>query len=189
LNAALVTAATGEVGRMALVLNVVLFQLGWFACVLGAAHGWPWLGVWVALGVLAWHLARSVQPAREAALLAGAAVVGTAFETLLVQTGWLRYGGGSGLLIEGTAPMWMVALWALFATTLNVSMRALRPRLVLAALLGAVGGPLAYYGGARLGALELVSPGAALAAIGIGWAVLTPLLFTAARRWDGYARP
>ena len=92
-------------------------------------------------------------------------------------------------LVEGAAPYWMVALWALFATTLNVSLRWLRARPWLGALLGALGGPAAYYAGARLGALELATAGAGLGAIAIGWAVLTPLLLGTARRLDGYARP
>jgi hypothetical protein len=29
---------------MRLLVNFVAFQLGWFACVLGAAQGLPWLG-------------------------------------------------------------------------------------------------------------------------------------------------
>jgi hypothetical protein len=81
----------------------------------------------------------------------------------------------------------MVALWANFATTLNVSMRLLRSRLLLAALFGAIGAPLAYYAGARLGAVDLVATLPALLAIGAGWLVLCPLLFAAARRLDGYA--
>ena len=95
----------------------------------------------------------------------------------------------SGVLLQGLAPYWMVALWAIFATTLNVSLRWLRGRAVLAAALAAVGGPAAYYAGAQLGALKLVAPGAALAAIGAGWAVIAPALLAAARRVDGYAQP
>lgn len=172
---------------MALAVNVLLFQLGWFACVLGAAHGLPWLGVGAAAPIVAWHVARAVRPRRELALIAVAVLIGALFETLLAQSGWLRF-DDAGMLIAGTAPVWMVALWALFATTLNVSMRALRSRWVVAVLLGAVGAPLAYWGGARLGALELVTAGPALAAIAVGWAGLTPLLFSAARKLDGYAR-
>jgi hypothetical protein len=175
-----------EIDRMTLAVNVLLFQLGWFACVLGAAYGQPWLGVGVAALVVGWHLARAAHPRRELALVSAAVLIGAVFETLLARSGWLLF-DPRGMLLAGTAPVWMVALWALFATTLNVAMRALRSRLVLAALFGAVGAPLAYWGGARLGALELVAAGAALAAIGIGWALLTPLLFSAARRLDGYA--
>ena len=114
-------------------------------------------------------------------------LVGAAFETLLAQTGWVRFANGT--LLADTAPYWMVMLWAVFATTLNVSLRWLRARPGLAALFGAIGGPIAYYSGAKLGALELAAAGAALVAIAIGWALLTPLLLGAARRLDGYATP
>ena len=36
-----------------MVVNFVAFQVGWFACVLGAARGWPLLGPLVALAILA----------------------------------------------------------------------------------------------------------------------------------------
>jgi hypothetical protein len=71
----------------------------------------------------------------------------------------------------------MVALWANFAATLNVSLGALRARPWLAALLGGLGGPLAYWGGAGLGAMRLVEPLPALLVLAAGWAALTPLLF------------
>lgn len=172
---------------MNLLLNVILFQAGWFACVLGAANGLPWAGALAAVAIVGWHLARARQPRQELALVAAAVVVGAVFETMLVQTGWVRF--DAGVLLEGAAPYWMVALWALFATTLNVSLRSLRERLWLAALLGAAGGPAAYYAGSRLGALEFAAVGAALVAIGVGWAVLAPALLAAARRLDGYAQP
>lgn len=169
---------------MNIAINMLLFQAGWFACVLGAANGRPWIGVLAATGIVAWHLVRAVRPVPELALVAAAIGIGAVFETLLVQSGWVQFDGG--MLFEGTAPYWMVALWAIFATTLNVSLRALRPYLSIAALFGAVGGPAAYYGGAKLGAMELASAGLALTAIGLGWAILTPALFGAARRLDGY---
>ena len=171
---------------MTLLVNVLLFQAGWFACVLGAAHGLPWIGALAAVLVIGWHLARAARPGPELTLIVAAALVGALFETALARLGWVRF--ASGVLVEGTAPYWMVALWAIFATTLNVSLRALRPHLWLAALLGAVGGPAAYYAGARLGALELTALGAALAALSAGWAILTPALMRAAERLDGYAR-
>ncbi len=171
---------------MTLLVNILLFQAGWFACVLGAAHGMPWAGPLGAAAIVAWHLARAAQPGQELALVVVAAVTGALFETLLVQAGWVRF--GTGVLIEGTAPYWMVALWTIFATTLNVSLRWLRARTGLAALFGAIGGPAAYYAGAELGALELVRIDAALVAIAAGWAVLTPVLLRAARRLDGCAR-
>jgi hypothetical protein len=170
---------------MFIVLNAALYQAGWLACTLGAAHGWRWAGPAAVAAIVAWHLARASRPAAELRLVAIAAAGGLFFETALMQSGWLAYAGGPGPV--ELAPLWIVALWALFATTFNVSLRALRARPVLAAILGAVGGPAAYYAGARLGALELVSPIPALAAIAIVWAIATPVLMRVARSHDGYA--
>jgi hypothetical protein len=77
-------------------------------------------------------------------------------------------------------------MWMVFATTLNLSLRWLQGHRLAAIGLGAIGGPLAYWGGARLGAMEFVVPVAATAALAIGWAVLTPVLVRLARRYDGY---
>lgn len=170
-----------------LLINALLSQVAWFGAVIGAARGLPWIGVAAVAAVGAWHLARAEAPVREVVLLALAVAGGAVFETLMVKTGLLEFEGG-GALLAGTAPVWMVALWANFATTLNVSLRVLRSRLLAASLLGAIGAPLAYYGGQELGAVNMPAPGPALATIAAGWAILTPLLFLAARRFDGYAR-
>jgi hypothetical protein len=168
------------------VANVALVQAGWFACVLGAAHGMPWIAAIAAALIVAWHALRAERPARELALVGFAVALGTAFDTVLLQSRVVHFAAGA--LVDGIAPYWMVALWAIFATTLNVSLRWLRAHPALGSLLGGIGGPLAYYAGARLGALRFAAAGAALAAIAIGWAVLTPVLFATARRLDGYAR-
>jgi hypothetical protein len=55
-------------------------------------------------------------------------------------------------------------------------MRWLRRSTAIAAVAGAIGGPLAFFAGSSIGAVELVSPAIALIAIGIGWAVMLPLL-------------
>ena len=47
------------------VINVVAFQGGWLACVLGAANGMPWIGPAVCLPILALHLAWAARPLWE----------------------------------------------------------------------------------------------------------------------------
>jgi hypothetical protein len=168
--------------RMAIAANVVLFQLGWFACVLGAARGWAREGVALALAIVAVHVARAVHPRRELLLVAVAAATGALADSLLAATGWLRYESAEPL--QGMAPYWIVALWALFAITLNVSMRALRARPLAGALFGLAGGPLAYLGGEKLGAVALVQPLPALAALALVWALATPLLLALALRLE-----
>jgi hypothetical protein len=165
--------------------NFALFQIGWFACVLAGAQGHPWLGTGVAVAIAAWHVARAVRPRDEFILLLTCAAIGAVFDSTLVAFGWVGY--PSGALVAGTAPVWVVALWMLFGTTLNVSLRWLRPMPLAAAVLGAVGGPLAYWGGERLGGMTFLVPFAATLAFAAGWAVLTPALCRLATRFDGYA--
>ncbi|MEP7061024.1 MAG: DUF2878 domain-containing protein [Betaproteobacteria bacterium] len=165
--------------------NFIAFQVGWFACVVGAARGHPALGTSIAIVVTAAHLAFARQWRAELALLLAAAAIGAAWDSLLAATGWVHF--TNGVLVAGTAPYWIVALWVLFATTLNVSLGWLKHRLALAALLGAIGGPLAYLGGARLGALSFGNDIAAIIALALGWAALTPLLLRIAARHDGYS--
>lgn len=166
-------------------LNIAVYQIVWFACVASAASGHAPVGIAVAAAAVALHLALARVPLRELRLIAFAAVLGGAFESLLVASGWVRM--DADLLVAGVVPLWMVALWAAFATTLNVSLRALRSRYLLGAVLAGTGAPLAYYAGARLGALEWTHALPAALMIAAGWAVLLPLLMRSAQRHDGYA--
>lgn len=168
-----------------IVSNVVLFQIGWFAGVLSAAAHRPWFGVLVTTAVVFTHVFRAPMPRPELELVLLSLGLGLAFDSLLVWQGWLEY--SSGIVFSNVAPYWIVALWGLFATLLNVSLRWMRGRWGLAMLFGAVGGPAAYYGGLRLGALEFGNMPAGLLALAIGWAVLTPLLLSLSARFDGYA--
>ena len=168
---------------MKLLLNFAAFQIGWFACVLGAANGLPWLGPVVVAAVVALHLALVRRPLPELYLLLAAMLIGLVLDSLLLATGWLRY--SAGLWLPGLAPYWIVSMWALFATTLNVSMGWMRGRPVLTVLMGAVGGPLSYLAGEKLGAIELTQPIAALAALSLAWAMAMPLLMWLAARFDG----
>ena len=166
-----------------LIANFIAFQIGWFSCVLGAAFGYPVTGALVTLVVVAIHLHLSKRPKSELRLLIVAAVCGVFFDTLLVQSGWLTYPNGE--LISGTAPYWIIAMWVLFATTLNVSLRWLRDRLALAIAMGAIGGPLSYLAGERLGGLTFADQNLALIALAIGWGFFVPVLVHIAKANDG----
>ena len=91
------------------------------------------------------------------------------------------------MLLSFAAPYWIVAMWALFATTVNLSLRWLKGRLWLALILGAIGGPLAYFAGYRFGAVTFLESTTALILLSLGWALWTPLLVLASGRYDGYA--
>ncbi len=169
---------------MRLLINIVVYQLCWLACILGGASGLPLAGVAAVALAVGWHLYLADDPRPEIALLVIAGVVGAAWDSLLVAAGWLVY--PSGTLLAGTAPYWIVALWVGFATTFNLSLRYFKRRLWLAALLGAIGGPLAFLAGERLGGVVFTDTTIALAALALGWSVLMPLMMLAARRLNGF---
>ena len=176
---------------MKLLINFAAFQIGWFACVLGAANGLPWLGPVVVAAVVALHLGLARRPTSELYLVLVAMLIGLLVDSLLVATGWLQYSVGLWLPGSkasdalGLAPYWIIAMWALFATTLNVSMGWMRSRPILTVLMGAIGGPLSYLAGEKLGAIELMQPTYALAALSFAWALAMPLLMRLSARFDG----
>jgi hypothetical protein len=171
---------------MPILVNIVLFQIGWFACVLGAAQGLPWAGTLVAVVIASVHLVYAKRRRAELQLLLLVVTLGFAWDSAVTAMGLMQF--STGRMLSGLAPYWIAAMWLSFATTLNVSLRWLRGRAWLAALLGAVGGPLAYFAGAKLGALSFPQPLPGLAAQALGWALLMPLLIKLATRFDGVAR-
>jgi hypothetical protein len=164
--------------------NFAFFQKGWFACVLGAASGGLMLGVGmgVALLVVVLHVAMAKHPAAEFELVMSAVLLGLVWETAMIQSGLLSVPHGD--LFVGMAPPWMVVMWALFATTLNVSLGWLQGRWVLTVVLGAMAGPLSYWAGVRMGAVQFVEPAQAVAALAVGWGLATPLLLLLARLFN-----
>lgn len=159
---------------MALLLNGLAFQFGWFALVLGGAHQLPWLGAVLGLALVGWHLWQVERRGDELRLLAWAGLLGLVADSLPVVLGLLSY--PSGTLVPHLAPYWIVVMWLLFATTLNFSLRWLHGRWWLAVVLGATSGPLAYWAGAKLGAVTFVQPLPALALLALIWSVALPLL-------------
>lgn len=168
---------------MTMLLNCGLFQAGWFSSVLGAAQQLPWLGPVAMLVAVAVHLYRAKEPARELMLVAACGFIGALFDSLFVVLHWVAYPSGS--FNESLAPYWIITMWMLFATTLNVSLRWLKGRYGIAAVLGLVAGPVTYYTGEKLGGMIFLEPVPTLLSLGIGWSLLMPLLIALAERFDG----
>lgn len=96
--------------------------------------------------------------------------------------GWikvLQMPDGSAL---GTPPLWLVGLWAAFATIIPICFRWLYNRLWLASILGAVSGTLSYVSGGKLGALMVDGEG--LWWIAAEWGVALPLLVWLAQKGE-----
>jgi len=158
-----------------MVVNIAGLNIGWFACVLGAAAGYPLVGPAVVAVLVGLHLVLAPYWRREAVLILLVGMLGTAADSIQMAAGTLGFPNtaGSAWLV----PFWMIALWLNFATGLTVALHFLIGRTILASLLGLLGGSSAYYSGAKLGALSFPNghwQGAAL--VGLAWAILLPLM-------------
>ncbi len=157
-----------------MLVNFLTFQIAWFATVSFAAAGHPYVGVLVTCIWVLCHLYFAGNKRfSELQLFIIAAIGGYLIDSMQVLTGNMSFPLHTQL--GGPTPLWMVALWVNFAATLNYSMKWLNGHLVLAALLGAIAGPLAYYAGSRLGAIQ-INGNIALMTIAMQWLIATPLL-------------
>lgn len=174
--------ARGEaIAPVPALLNFVLFYVVWFLSLQGAASGRPWLGPLALLIFLAVQLRLSRAPRVDAWLAALAAVGGLIFDTLYIQLGLMSY--ASPVPFAAIAPYWILGMWANFGLTLNSSLGWLQGRWVLAALFGAIGGPLAYLTGLKIGAATFnASPVVVYAALALAWGTATPILLGFAQR-------
>jgi hypothetical protein len=165
--------------------NVVGNQCVWFCAVAGAARGLAWPGMVAATGFVAWQVLAARQPRVEVRLVLLALIAGSVVDGVAGGLGWLVYAAPQG--VAWLAPAWILGLWAAFAVMLTVSLRALQTRLVFAALLGALGGPLAYLAAARgFAAVEFAAPAwRGLTWLAIAWGVALPMLLGAARTASG----
>lgn len=161
-------------------INFVAFQFGWFACVLSAANNQPLLGIACAMVLLGLHFALSTHVQRDLVLVSAIALIGSSWDSLLTWQQLMQF--SSGQYHNDLAPVWISAMWLMFASTINVSLRWLYRRYFLAAMLGAIAGPLAYQAGAALGAVVLPQPLLTLAVMSIGWALMMPLFIKLAQR-------
>jgi len=154
-------------------VNFILFQIGWFACVFGAARGLVWAGPLAASIVLAIHFWRLRERRGERILLVVVAVFGTLLDTAMSNYGVIRY---EATAVSWLCPPWIIAIWLLFAATLNHSFSWLSGRLLLAFFLGAIGGPMSYAAGGRMGALEFAPETVwAISVTSVVWSAALPV--------------
>jgi hypothetical protein len=161
-------------------LNYLQYQLGWFACILGAAWHRPATGFAIAIVLTAAHLWFAADRVVEARLLLLALALGVAVEGFQVWSGTYRF--TSGAVVSWMSPPWLLVMWAQFATTFRFSLRHVMLHPLRAALFGVVGGPIAFLAGDGLGAVTLLPPLLpALARLAVAWGVALYVCAYAAR--------
>lgn len=159
-------------------LNLVGYQLVWFAAVLGAARGRAEWGLLAGLLFIVAHLVTTALRRDDAGLAVSAVVLGFVVDGGLSWLGWVDYGAAA----SPWPPLWLLAIWASFGLTLNHSFALSQRHLGITAVVGAAGGPLAYLAAERLGAVQLAVPAwRGVLALALAWALVLPLLAGLAR--------
>jgi hypothetical protein len=132
--------------------------------------------LWLVPFGLAVHLYLCASPGAEARALCRVALAGCLLDSLLGAIGVFGF-------TAWPLPLWLALLWLVLASGLRHSLAWAGRPFWLGASLGAVGGPLAYLGGARLAAVDLplgpLVTGVLLMPL---WAFAFPLLVRLAAR-------
>ncbi|MGB1220035.1 MAG: DUF2878 domain-containing protein [Alcanivoracaceae bacterium] len=154
--------------------NFVLFQVLWFAAVVGAAKGFSWLAFPVLACMFGWAAFTGARTRDDVLLAAAGLGVGMLFEILFLSTGLIRY---QEQVLAWAPPMWILALWIGFAMSFNHSMAWLQNRWLACVALGAFGSASSLYAGISFGAAQANAPMWAVSMVyGFSWALLVPVL-------------
>ncbi|MGO1692331.1 MAG: DUF2878 domain-containing protein [Marinobacter sp.] len=161
---------TSEAARNA--LNFILFQIGWFACVVYPDVLGPML---VLMFLLIHFVFVSQNRFKELQFIGLGTVVGSLLDGLWFRLGILDDGSGAVLI----TPLWLVAIWAIFMTTLSHSLNWISRKVWLAFLFAPFAGSFAYWSASKIGGVELPALVPSLIALALGWLVVFPLLLFA----------
>jgi hypothetical protein len=175
---------------MKFLFNFFGYEAVWFAAVIGAGRGVWWPGLAAAAAFVLLHLVIAAEaPAKRAIdvrLLAVAVALGVLLDGSLAWSGLVDYAADDVAVPMGGAPLWILAMWAAFALTLRHSLGVLARKPLLALVVGAVFGPLAYLGaGNGWNAARFAEPvWQAMTALAVGWGLSMWVLAWLARRWS-----
>ena len=110
-------------------------------------------------------------------------VMGIVIELILLKSGVITYHGLTAS--DSFPPLWILALWLAFAPLPDGALSWLQNRWALQVLFGAVGGPLSYLAGEKLGAATLHDNRLfAIAVLALAWSIATPLCFRFVARFS-----
>ncbi|MCX2979809.1 DUF2878 domain-containing protein [Halieaceae bacterium IMCC14734] len=155
-------------------LNGMIFNVSWLVLLLTHSNV---VAPLLVIAHLALHRVLFLQQQREWLLIALITAGGLLLDQLIFAASILTVDD-----TRGWPPLWLGCLWPIFATTLNHVFKALQQHLLLASLLGAVGGTGSYIAGVGMTSVSFGTPIWSPLAIALIWAILMPLMCIAAGR-------
>lgn len=162
------------------IINFVLFQISWLVCVLSGAADTNVPAVLMTVVFVLVHFRYFAWRYTDLRLIIAGLLVGLILDSFYSAAGLMAYNAQS---LPPFAPWWILCLWINFTLTLNHSLSWLLERRWLAALISAVGSPLSYFAGQKLGALNWLQPEMLIMVTAVTWAIAVPMLLTLASHW------
>ncbi len=158
---------------MSLFINVLIYQVVWFLCVFKG-----YTGALISLLLLLAHLIRSPHREADLKMMFALLIIGVIVDGIIHQAGFISY------RVDGVPiPFWLAVIWLALAILPHHSLRWLKKRPLLSSLFAAVGGPLAYWAGVRMGSAEFNGPLLqSLTLLAVVWALLWPVAMAIANR-------
>lgn len=156
-----------------LICHLLLYYISWFACVLGAAQGLPWLGPSIVLPcVIIQYVLQYHRGNIEGAwfFISVLPCFGFLADSFLVGAGLFEFAANPWAW--PLAPPWMVALWVSFGMLFYACLGSLLRRYGLLSLLSFVAFPLAYWLGVKFEAALMPKAWLSLLSLGLIWAML-----------------
>ncbi|MDZ7643406.1 MAG: DUF2878 family protein [Woeseiaceae bacterium] len=163
-------------------INFAAFQVSWFAVVLSAAAGLPWIGVLVITATILLHLGTARRPGNEFALVTACGAIGAAWDSVLVAAGWAAY--PSRMIVPFAAPYGSSRCGCCSPRRSMCRSRGSRGALRSQCCSVRWAGRSRIHG-RKARRIQLVNMPAALLALGVGWAALMPVLLRLAERLEG----
>ena len=160
-------------------INGVLFQAVWFACLLG---GNLWALVATTLYLLVHHY-YFMRDRTEWRLLAVFVLLGVILDGALFDFGVFS-ANQDMFWMRGLPPAWLLCLWLCVGTLFAHSLAFLRGRYWLSAGMGAIGPTLSYYTGAKIADISLAEPiWQSLMAVALIWSLVVPFGVYLVEKW------
>jgi hypothetical protein len=131
-------------------INIVAFKAIWLTAVIGASNNLVYPTFILVFLFTFWQLQPKRRHPNDVLFIFLALPIGYVLDSIWQATGLIHYNAGNGYC----APTWILFLWITFAQLFNHSLSWLKKSPVAAALFGGLGGPISYYAGHKLGALE-----------------------------------
>lgn len=132
------------------IINFIAFQIIWLIAVIGAANELIWPTIIIVGLFCVWQLSPKRRHKNDLRLVIFALITGLILDSTWQASGLIQY----QLSLPFIAPIWILSLWVCLALGINHSLAWLKKSLWLPILFGAIGAPLSYLAGNRLGALS-----------------------------------